>query len=75
MSSIQWIDANIRVPDNRREVLTWGRSRGFRSREPEFLGVTRYNKAADGGGLFDIERGGYFPIDVTHWAEIEGPDE
>jgi hypothetical protein len=75
MSSIQWIDVKVRVPDNRREVLAWGRERGLTSKAPHFLGPTRYNMTADGSGKFDIEHSRIFSIQVTHWAEIEGPDE
>jgi len=75
--SINWINVDVRVPDNRRPVLAWGSSSIFsdpRIRAPKFLGVTKFNPTRD-GGEFDIERNTRFSFwRVTHWAEIEGPE-
>jgi hypothetical protein len=75
--SIEWIDVKTRVPDNRREVLTWGRFTvfGYERSGPNgwFLGVTKFNPCCD-GGRFDSEAFGRFAHrGVTHWAEITGP--
>lgn len=75
--SINWINVDVRVPDNRRDVLAWGTSTLVGSPfggEPKFLGVTRFNPARH-GGEFDVERNAHFTARrVTHWAEIEGPE-
>lgn len=69
---MNWIPVSQRVPDNRRQVLTWG-AYNFIWPGPRFLGVSKYNP---GGRGFDNERGGIMlPPMVTHWAEIVGPDE
>lgn len=73
--SIDWIDVNTRVPDNRRPVLVWGQPylRGLLTAErATFLGTTRYNVKSDGSGAFDNERTP-LPAKVTFWAEIQGP--
>lgn len=63
---MSWIDVAERVPDNRRDVLVWGR-RVFPSSTPRFLGVSRYNP----GDCFDIERSVISIYRVSHWAEVE----
>lgn len=73
---ITWICVTERVPDNRRNVLTWGSHHvmGIKVDSSCFLGVSRFNMKKD-GGRFDNEavcRFGYNT--VTHWAEITGPD-
>lgn len=74
---IAWISVSDRVPDNRRKVLAWGWSRGvlFCKRKMAFLGVTRYNMDRT-GGRFDLEEPSPWGYSrVSHWAEIEGPEE
>lgn len=73
---ITWISVTERVPDNRRNVLTWGTYSLFAigANVPRFLGVSRYNMKK-GGGRFDNEAVSPFGYNtVTHWAEITGPD-
>jgi hypothetical protein len=79
-NSIRWIAVTDQVPDDRRAVLAWGPCdwlHGMWKRRPVFLGITRYNKGADGGrGRFDCEQLGAYSFtirEVTHWAEITGP--
>ncbi len=62
--SIEWIPVSLRVPDDRREVLTWGAGK--------CLGVSAFNWGKK-GGCFDIERRLLWSARVTHWAEITGP--
>jgi len=73
--SIEWIDVEKRVPDDRRQVLVWGRNALFPGlRGSGFMGSTRYNQSQR-GGCFDCERSCRFGIPVvTHWAEINGPE-
>lgn len=78
---IRWIRVKDRVPDDRRQVLAWGPVDwlfGAWKREPAFLGITRYNPGADGArGRFDREQLhalSSIVCEVTHWAEIVGPD-
>jgi hypothetical protein len=73
--SIEWIKVGTRVPTDRHRVLVWGRRWhfAFNLRDPIFLGTSRFNPAPS-GGRFDCEIG-RFGDDVTHWAEIVGPEE
>lgn len=71
---IEWIPVSVRVPCNRRKVMTWGVGCVGK---PKFLGVSQYN-ACGSSGLFDNQRSRPFlipPPIVTHWAEITGPEE
>lgn len=76
---MKWIPVGLRVPDNRRTVLTWGTkfylgTNAF-ARDNLFLGEAKFNQSKN-GGRFDIERGNMFIQNfVTHWCEIEGPHD
>jgi len=68
------------VPCNRRNVWLWGYViwPTIGGRKPKYLGESRYNTCANGQGKFDLETKVHWfsPIVcVTHWAEIEGPEE
>lgn len=74
---IDWISIRVRVPENRRFVIAWGRSgmsfAGYQPGGESFLGSTRYNPSPRGGN-FDCEVGRHFSwCSVTHWAEITPP--
>jgi len=76
---IEWVSVNVRVPENRRFVIAWGRGgisfAGYQPRGESFLGSTRYNPSPY-GGHFDCEVGRHFSwCSVTHWAEITPPVE
>lgn len=81
---MNWIPVAVRVPDTRREVLTWG-CVAFGPPEMalssfRFLGVSRCNVSPT-GHRFDNERRWpvawliFRPVTVTHWAEITTPYE
>jgi len=74
----RWYSVKERVPDDRREVLTWGHKTILGIYTPKvigggYLGASRYNRSSS-GGRFDIEKSHTFGFStVTHWAEIIGP--
>lgn len=83
-----WVSVSERLPNDRREVLTWGKRANFFHEfhvgyEPEsrFTGVTRCNVNRT-ERLFDNERVSWWRgllgmnvgwVQVTHWAEITSP--
>lgn len=69
-----WIPVSERLPNDRREVFVWGQSAMCMrpGRKGRYLGTSRFNWATH-GSCFDIERGRW-SAEVTHWAEIVGPD-
>lgn len=76
---IRWISVEERVPDDRRNVLTWGGATMLFVYQPWkeglFLGVSKFNPTKD-GGKWDCEQLhslSIFVRKVTHWAEIVGP--
>ena len=81
--TIEWIDRNVRVPNDRRKVLVWGISAFIldpRNPPLKFLGVSRHNFysspfASQDAGRFDVEKGHSHYTRVTHWAEITGPEK
>lgn len=73
--AIEWIEVEKRVPDSRREVLTWGWIGicGMRMPGSRLLWGTKFNPSST-GGRFDVEIGSrFYSCRVTHWAEINGP--
>lgn len=75
---MEWIETSVRIPDNRREVLTWGTMEShFHKPRTAFLGVSRCNITKE-GHKFDNEGADSFwnpYLKVTHWAEIRGPND
>jgi hypothetical protein len=78
-NQMEWINVAKRVPDDRRRVLAWGEAGfcigGYQPLRAQFLGETAFNPSPS-GGRFDIESYKRFSVcHVTHWAELEGPNE
>lgn len=70
---IEWVNVKERVPEDRREILTWGKWIIPFLTKPRFLGITKYNPGSD---EFDLEKSSWLSAcSVTHWAEITGPQD
>lgn len=72
--TVRWISVNERVPDNRRQVFTWGLvgMLGLPVKS-KFAGVARCNVSTNGAKFDNEGRDGLSSVLITHWAEIEGP--
>jgi hypothetical protein len=69
---MDWIDVKRKLPDSRRRVMVAYHSALFGG--PNSIGIARCNVDRRGNGDFGIGSI-YWPVRVTHWAEIPAAPE